>query len=352
MIRRRRPRREIEFSFDSFLDVVANVVGIILRLILVAWLGARSYKPAVPPPAAEPPAEDIADLGEPEDPLSPELERQRQELARLQALLLEQLKQYESERGQLALSERELADLRARLADLYGEKTALEGSEKEKGHGMQAAALTAQELRDRGRKVMEEMEALRKETPPKQTLRYRTPISRPLQSEEWMFECRGGRVTLIDIGTLVEEAWRGARGRAEYFRDHWDLRDVTASVGSFRLHYVIERQRGAMDYLGAAPPAGGGMTIGLTEWELEPVDPRRGETVEAALAPTSEFRRVVDHIEPRQAAVTMWVYPDSFPLFRRLRDYLYDHDVVVAGRPINEGNFIAASRRGTASRGQ
>ena len=43
MIRRRRRHREIPFSFDSFLDVVANVVGIIIRLILVAWVGARSY---------------------------------------------------------------------------------------------------------------------------------------------------------------------------------------------------------------------------------------------------------------------------------------------------------------------
>jgi hypothetical protein len=41
MYRRRRPRREIEFSFDSFLDVVANVVGIVLRLILVAWVAGR-----------------------------------------------------------------------------------------------------------------------------------------------------------------------------------------------------------------------------------------------------------------------------------------------------------------------
>src|SRR4029450_7905133 len=38
----RRPR-EIAFSLDSFLDVVANVIGIIIRLILVAWVGARSY---------------------------------------------------------------------------------------------------------------------------------------------------------------------------------------------------------------------------------------------------------------------------------------------------------------------
>ena len=43
MIRRRRPTREVAFSFDSFLDVVANVVGIILKLIIVAGeMGSNS----------------------------------------------------------------------------------------------------------------------------------------------------------------------------------------------------------------------------------------------------------------------------------------------------------------------
>jgi hypothetical protein len=349
MFRRRRPQREIEFSFDSFLDVVANVVGIILRLILVAWVGARSYKAVVPQPAGVPGSEEIAELPEPEDPLSPELERQRRELARTQALLLEQLKQYESERGQLALSERELAELRGRLADLYGEANTVEGATKEKGRGLGTAALTAEQLRERYRRVAEEIEALRRTPVPKQTLHYRTPISRPVQSEEWMFECRRGRVALIDIGTLLDEARQAIQGRGEYFRDHWELHDVTASVGAYRLHYTVEREGGA---LGGLAGASGGERIAMTGWELEPVDPGRGEIAEAALDPKSEFRRVVDHIEPRQAAVTMWVYPDSFPLFRRLRDYLYDHDIVVAGRPISEGSAMGASRHGTASRGQ
>ncbi len=43
MRRRRLPKPRENFSFDSFLDVVANVVGIIIRLILVVWVGARSY---------------------------------------------------------------------------------------------------------------------------------------------------------------------------------------------------------------------------------------------------------------------------------------------------------------------
>src|SRR6516162_2612775 len=90
MIRRRRRVREIAFSFDSFLDVVANVVGIIIRLILVVWVGARSYSSltTVPPPAPPP----AAAAPEPEDPLQRELARHRRELAAARARLLEQLR--------------------------------------------------------------------------------------------------------------------------------------------------------------------------------------------------------------------------------------------------------------------
>src|SRR5438552_13617615 len=100
MIRRRRRHREIPFSFDSFLDVVANVVGIIIRLILVAWVGARSYsslatlsRPAHPPrgtPAEARRAETREpEVREPEDPLRRELDQHRRDLAEAQARLLE-----------------------------------------------------------------------------------------------------------------------------------------------------------------------------------------------------------------------------------------------------------------------
>ncbi|HJT79154.1 MAG TPA: hypothetical protein VJ739_18300, partial [Gemmataceae bacterium] len=84
----------------------------------------------------------------------------------------------------------------------------------------------------------------------------------------------------------------------------------------------------------------------------EPLTPERGETAEAALAPGSEFRQVADVIDPQQTTVTFWVYPDSFALYRRLRDYLYQRDVIVAGRPLPDGAPIASSRHGTRSRGQ
>jgi hypothetical protein len=80
-------------------------------------------------------------------------------------------------------------------------------------------------------------------------------------------------------------------------------------------------------------------------------DPR-GESIDAALVPHSEFRQIADALDPQQCTVTFWVYPDSFALFRRLRDYLYERDVIVAGRPLSDGMAIASSKHGTRSRGQ
>src|SRR5689334_4228016 len=96
MFRRRRRHREISFSFDSFLDVVANVVGIIIRLILVAWVGARSYNSVqelLKEKHSQEAASQLAAL--PADPLEQELTRHRQEMAEVQARLLEQLRQLE-----------------------------------------------------------------------------------------------------------------------------------------------------------------------------------------------------------------------------------------------------------------
>src|SRR5205823_2655074 len=114
MIRRRRRTREIPFSFDSFLDVVANVVGIIIRLILVVWVGARSYgglqevfTPPEPPAAAVAVAEE-ADPPDQGDPLEGELTEERKQLAAAEAALREQLAQLDLTREKTHLTDRQL----------------------------------------------------------------------------------------------------------------------------------------------------------------------------------------------------------------------------------------------------
>src|SRR5262245_39720570 len=118
MYRRRRPKREIAFSFDSFLDVVANVCGIIIRLILVAWVGARSYHAVMAKHAVEEPsvAAEIAkspitvfEAPSITDPLEAELRHHRAELAKEQEQLLEQLRRCQLLQSNNAQTSQQLA---------------------------------------------------------------------------------------------------------------------------------------------------------------------------------------------------------------------------------------------------
>jgi hypothetical protein len=177
MIRRRRPSRGIDFSFDSFLDVVANVVGIILRLILVAWVGARSYKALQPPPPPPPSMEEVAALPDPSDPLAAELDRQRRELAATQAQLLEQLNRFAQAQHEKETVQTQVIGLHNQRREVEQQQGELAKSARNQSEGEKAVALSLQQIQERSKRLLEEIEALRKTPSAKQTLRYRTPIS-------------------------------------------------------------------------------------------------------------------------------------------------------------------------------
>jgi hypothetical protein len=354
MIRRRRRSREIPFSFDSFLDVVANVVGIIIRLILVVWVGARSYGTLPQPTAAtEPPAvvaED--DTGEPDevDPLQSQLTEERKQLAAAEAALREQLAQLDVAREKVQLTDRQLAQLADRRQAVATETAKIANGSADVKKVTSAAALTSEQLRERLRRLGEELKAIQVQPTQKKVVRYRTPVSKPVEAEELQFECRRGRITFIDVAALIDEVKRGMRAKGEELRSTWAVSDVVGPIGPFQLRYTLERERDS--FPGGVPDTVGSYRYGLSAWYVEPVTEVRGETLAQALKPGSEFRQIVDGLDPQYAAVTCWVYPDSFPLYRQLRDYLYQRELVVAGRPLPEASQIASTRHGTVSRGQ
>jgi hypothetical protein len=349
--RRRRPDTGIHFSFDSFLDVVANVIGIIIKLILVAWVGSRVYKG--PPPAPLPPLPELKIphySPPPEDgSLAQELDKQQNELARLRQSALEALRDWEASRHQREEAAQHVTDLRQ-------QRETLEAGQPEVGKALAAqkdlgakAAFSLAQLEERNQKLRAELETLQKAPHQTKQLTYRLPISAPVQSEELFLECKYGRVTAIDLAALLDEIQSRIRDKAEKLKSAWSIEEVTAPQGPFRLRYTLERERGLLE---GAPNNRGAFRYGMTGWTVEPVLEPRGETAEEALKPGSKLRKVLDALDPRQTVVTLWVYPDSFPLYRQLRDYLHDHDIVVAGRPLPDGYSIASSRKGTTSRGQ
>jgi hypothetical protein len=353
MIRRRRPQREIAFSFDSFLDLVANVVGIIIRLILIVWVGARSYS-SIPKADDATPASVAAATATPDDPLQSELAKSRRELEEAQAQLVAQLRLLHQSQLETAQVSHELDQVAKGEDILAGQTTDLDRAAGDRKQALTTAALSLEELRQRAAKVRQALRDLQAQPSAKKTLRFRTPVSQPVHSEELMFECRNGRVTFIDLAALLDEMKRDLDDKAKTLRRQWQVRAVAGPAGPFQMTYLLERERGPFENMlaGAGPDPDASFRYNLSTWQIEPVTLTRGETLEEAMKPGSEFRQVVDHLDPRETAVTFWVYPDSFALFRQVRDYLYERDIMVAGRPLPDGIPISSSRHGSVSRGQ
>jgi len=350
--KRRSPRREIAFSFDSFLDLVANVIGIIIRLILVAWVGARAYQAALEKAAQKEPAQTAAE-GKPlpADPLQRELDKARQELEQARAEMLEKLKALDSVEEEKNKVRRELVQVSLAKAGLERDRLALEEAARNKTPIK--ADFTMSELRQRSQEIIKQIQAVEKLPTLNKTLRYHTPVSKPVHTDELMFECRRGRVTYIDLPAFMAEIQRNLQDMGQQLRSQWQVSAVAGPVGAFRLHYMVERQRDLLNsVIGGSFPTGSGYSYGVSEWVVEPVKEIRGEPLPNALAPGSEFRRIIEAGVPQQTVVTFWVYADSFAIFRELLDFLYERGLEVAGRPMPDDAAIAANRHGTKSRGQ
>ncbi len=344
MRRRRKPSREIHFSFDSFLDVVANVVGIIIRLILVAWVGARTYQGIQIPGMDEKSL--VLNISANKEMVPLESLQEKLSLLKIERDALVRLSQEKNEqKNPDSKVLKGIEDKTLEFQKLQGVIIELTEKEKVVLRDTQKLKLTKEQLAARTKKLEDEIALWRNKKGPNQVVKYQTPVSRNLQSEELIFECRNGKVCAVDIGAMMEEISEKMQELGEKLRSRWEVEEVTQPHGPFKLRYTLERERSAIELANPSLPPNG--------WVLEPLDNDRGETLEQALKPDSEFLKIILGLDGEQTAVSFCVYPDSFPVYRRLRDLVHERNIVVAGRPLVKDAPIAMSiRKGTASRGQ
>ncbi len=121
-------------------------------------------------------------------------------------------------------------------------------------------------------------------------------------------------------------------------------------VGAFSLRYILGRSlpSGLDDVLDRR----GSLSYDLRGWEIIPTFEGRGETYDAARRPVSEYSRAIGRLNPSRSTVTMWIYPDGFALYRRLRDDLHARGFTVAARPLPDKMAIRGSPSGSLSAGQ
>lgn len=321
---------------DSFLDTIANLVGVLIILVVVmgtkTHYAAKEYGEKQRQQAAsqiEKPAAEMVSIrksvAEQEQRLARhevELNYRKQErlaLLRKIGLLEEELKEKLEESSEEVKNrvenETEIAKLTQQLEDLKNAQS--QGEETEE------APIALQHLP--------------------------TPMAKTVFGQEMHLRMAGGRVSVIPWDRLVEQLKQTAPLAARRGINRNVIEDSLGPMEGYLMKFRLVNSKGMVQ---AGGRVGMGSVVELERFELEVVEPNMGESIQDALAPGSRLRIELAGRQPRETVITVWVYPDSFEEFRLLKEALFEEGFLTAARPLPEGILIGASPRGSRSTAQ
>jgi TolA-binding protein len=342
----------IDFGSDSFLDVIANIVGILIILIVVA--GVRVSHAPPPTLQAAISQETRVDSRETRDngnndqaAVLSTLDSQLSTLASELAALNSNIARGSAELAELADSEQRFTARRDAMTRDLNSAAERVAAAARAVQAQEAAANTEQA--QLAAQLVELESAANIEAPVIEIRHELTPVSRTVDGPELHFRLAENRVARLPIDELKDLLKR------QVDRDRNWLMKVSRHTGSvgpvqgFSLEYLVERQPlSAIDEL----RYGRGMVmVGVTRWRLKPAADLQAETAEAALRTGSAFDMAIKTAQPG-TTVTLWVYPDSFALFRELQKRAHEAGYEVAARPLPFGVLIGGSPDGSKSSAQ
>ena len=323
----------VPVEHDSFLDIVANVVGVLVILVMIVGIGARqspqASKDAEAAALAGPGAQAAALQAELENmagaarQLAMTVQNRQAERDGMATILAGDQQAIAKHRDTLDAKSREEFDLRRRIA---ASQAKLENLDRDR---ILAAA---------GEGTVVEVKS------------YPTPLGKTVFGREVHFQIRAGQIAWLPVDELIEDAKSQARQRLWKLDGQTEDTEVVGPREGFRLRYTLEK----VDIPAAERDATGrgGYIIRSKRWELIPIQSGLGEALETALTPQSQFNAVLSRFDPQQTTVTLWTYPESFETFRKLKEELYRRGYATAGRPLPDGMPIGGSPNGTRSSAQ
>ncbi|TWT50113.1 hypothetical protein KOR42_36600 [Thalassoglobus neptunius] len=386
----RRQVEETAFGSDSFLDIVANIVGILIILIVVAgvrvsrtpllsvpkqeasaeqkspetvtlWANAPvdndepievdlAFVPAMTP--EEIPVE-IAPFVPPEvgvfEPIpdaavSAELlqvfEQMQEELAQLTA-------QWESVRNQFSEHQRDREEISQQSEELERQLTSAESALSQRRQQLEFVEIENARSSQVIEQLRERLADVQNEEPETKKLAHRlNPVGRAVSGQEVHFCLENGQVSYVPVDELTDLVKQQMQRRKDFLLKQPRYQATVGPVNGYEMEFLVQRHSNGL--LGDSRFGANLVKISVTDWVIRPAGDVRGETSEEALQSHSQFRRALIS-QGTNATITFWVYPDSYELHQDLKSFLHDYGFWVASRPLPSGFPIAGSASGSKS---
>lgn len=326
---------------DSFLDIVANLVGILIILIMV--VGVRAKDALLAASRTPPPTEQVEELARAVKQVESETAALEGDFQRLQGNLQQLALEIDYRRRE---RDRFLQLIKTAELTLDEQRNQLTQSEQQQyDHLRQLAALNSQ-LED----LKRSQQSLKSLAPPSDVIEHLpTPLAQTVFGKELHFRLERGRLTYVPLEELVEQLKAEAPQKLWKLNQAEEITEVLGPLGGFRMKYTLRQ------ITQSVPTRGGAATqrrIELDHFVLLPVRDDLGTPLAEALREGSELDTILAGERPKQTTVTVWVYPDSFDGFRQLKEHLFRRGFLSAGRPLPAGVPIGGSPDGSRSSAQ
>lgn len=359
---RRSTDTELEFGSDSFLDVISNMVGILLILILMAAYRARSQpvesadiakaidgsitdnsaeqKPSLPPLLSMPQPADVASTPSLTDTeKNTELDRLLAQIAANQSRI-EQLerdiqrfdtasagKALKLTRDQHLFTSEELEKLNAALAKALADRERLSNQ-------FRSTSTDLSRLKEQLDKLNTELAKLEEQRTKKEQLNHKVmPIGLREQGPRVLFRVARGRVSVVPIDELLEQLGDKIRNNRDWLLRHKQLQGQLGPIDGYAARFNVifeeygERNQGLgwgqvkLDRIAFEP------TTRVSQYE---------EPIAQALGPDGLFRRRLAEMSADRT-IEVWVPSDSFGDYRQLLTFAQKQGFQVAGSPLPTG---------------
>ena len=331
-------------GYDSFLDIVANLVGILIILIMVVGVRARdafvnAAADEQPPAAVETAAAEAIDVESP-----------AQEAAAVEAdihRINHAMQQIERE----ALVRRRSRDTTYAMLTSLDQEIEQEKSQLSQAQriGIELNAQLQQASQYLNRLDSQRTAVESQQTTPEVLPHVPTPMAKTVFGREEHFRLENGRLAYVPWEQLVEQLKTEAREKMWKLKGTSKITEEFGPIGGYRVRYTLKNVRRSIDTGGVTMVQQG---VELDHFVVLPMRNDLGDPVDRLFQQDSDFRSRLQGWDPRKTTLTVWVYPDNFEEFRKLKTELYQLGFLTAARPMPEGHPIGGSPNGVRSSAQ
>ncbi len=340
---------------DSFLDVIANVVGVLI--ILVMLVGAQASRgvllaesnQATPDQqrlsTVESPSPDTAELSnELEKATQAALASQRaiQTMATQVVKINHEAKAYDQQRIQLAMHrsvmEEEIERRKSRLDE-----------EDQQEFDVQRQLLESK--LDLDTLSQERLNLISASDTVTEVECVPTPLAKVIEGKAVHLRLSKGLVSIVPLEELMAEIDNNLNGIRRRLQESGRVVETFGPLDGYRLKLTVAKRR-------SSAPVGGPLVgqVARAKFdqyaEIRPTSETIGQNVEQSLLPSGMLFQHLEARRRQRPAVVVWLYTDSFDEFRPLKQKLWEMGFSLATRPMRPGTHIGASPNGSRAAAQ